>query len=748
MMADPNYLYKEVFDAVRNLKELSAVSDDVTEERRAIYRAFKGVTGLGDPVQPRNKAQGIKGILQEIFGNSPKYGTVQRKLLGSTVDLVGRATITPNPELDMDHVGLPVDKAWTLYRPFITRRLVRSGMPRVAALKAVTDRSERATKALQTEISERPVIITRAPVLHRYGVMAFWPQLTSSNTLEIPPLVTGGFSCVGHVPVMRNGQFEIIDLADFPHGAAIPDEPNAYSVPDDIQVLMHVSGGFAWRLVDRYYVHPQLQAVDVTIGRNRRVTVSHDHSLYCFDAALGKCRRMPPHEALDKLSPRVVIAPIGQSTITGIVGPYGKRLPLTESLGWWLGVVIGDGWVSQSKGHIKGICLAGSRSSAIMSEWPRISFELLGKATGKSQDRDAASLNGWGECRKLTINSTALGRWVSPLIGSHAAGKHLPAWFGNAPSEFQQGLLAGLLDTDGHVKRSATGRFNIALTTTSRQLAYEVVWLFASHGVDANAHRYRNVQGRWAWTVNPALCDIVNLPLQLRMLTKQQGFNELAINAPNGKFINDVVPITKAECNILTKQYTGTAATRRPPNRDIHAFREYVALSKATHTGCIGRYVLAAIIARVDVGIAPEALLARFHGNEKWERVRHVEVAGVRDMYDLRVPGGSYTFVLDNKLCVFDSADFDGDAMQFHVPGQQAAVDEAKEKLLPSQNLLNVRNFDVHYMPTMEFVGGLWAATSKVSKSPTRVFGTKADAIRAYRQGKIDVGQRIEVVEA
>jgi len=193
LIDDSNYLYKEVIEANDNLHELSKITDDVADERLALYKAFKGVTGLGDPISPEFQEQDVKGILKQIFGPSPKFGTVQRKLLGSTVDLVGRATITPNPNLDMDQVGLPIDEAWTLYQPFIVRRLVRRGMRKLNAMQETKDRTPRALRELQAEMKERPVIINRAPVLHRYGVMAFWPQLTSSDTLEIPPLIVGGF---------------------------------------------------------------------------------------------------------------------------------------------------------------------------------------------------------------------------------------------------------------------------------------------------------------------------------------------------------------------------------------------------------------------------------------------------------------------------------------------------------------------------------------------------------------------------
>lgn len=193
LVADANYLYKEVFDANKNLKDLSAKVADVGDERLTLYNAFKAVTGLGDPVQPKNQERRVKGFLAQVFGDSPKFGTVQQKLLGSNLDLIGRAVVTPNPDLSMDEVGLPETRAWEVYSPFLVRRLVKGGMSHVKSLEAVRDRTDHARKALLAEIDERPVIVNRAPVLHRYGRMAFYPRLVKGDTLQVSPLVVGGF---------------------------------------------------------------------------------------------------------------------------------------------------------------------------------------------------------------------------------------------------------------------------------------------------------------------------------------------------------------------------------------------------------------------------------------------------------------------------------------------------------------------------------------------------------------------------
>jgi DNA-directed RNA polymerase beta subunit len=194
LISDPNYLYREVWDANENLKGLKGLTDDISEERLNLYNAFKGVTGLGDPIKPKNVERGVKGVLRHIFGSSPKFGTVQFKLLGASVNLVGRGVIVPNPDMDMDSIGLPEHRAWEVYKPFIIRGLVRSGMPGMAAIKAVEDKSKPAKDVMLKVMQERPVLVNRYPVLHRYGLMAFWPKLVHGETIQVSPIITKGFA--------------------------------------------------------------------------------------------------------------------------------------------------------------------------------------------------------------------------------------------------------------------------------------------------------------------------------------------------------------------------------------------------------------------------------------------------------------------------------------------------------------------------------------------------------------------------
>jgi DNA-directed RNA polymerase beta subunit len=220
LISDANFLYKELFEANSNLKavqsELGAEASG--PERLAAYNAFKAVTGLGDPIQQKTRDKGVKGLLQSVFGASPKFGTLQRKLISTTVDNVGRAVITPNPDLDMDSVGLPEEKAFKAYDKFIARRLVRQGMSLRAAREAIANKTQLARRILMEEMEDRPVYISRAPVLHKFGIMAMKPRLTKGNTLQVSPLIVKGFGADFdgdamnyHVPSTEKARQEAIE---------------------------------------------------------------------------------------------------------------------------------------------------------------------------------------------------------------------------------------------------------------------------------------------------------------------------------------------------------------------------------------------------------------------------------------------------------------------------------------------------------------------------------------------------------
>jgi DNA-directed RNA polymerase beta subunit len=193
VVADVNLLYKELFQANQVLQELKKHTHDVGDERLNLLRAATAVSGLEDPVTGGPTSRPLEGLLAQIFSKRPKFGTVQQKLLSTTTDLVGRAVIVPDPDLGIDQVGLPETYAWELYKPFIIGNLVRRGMSRIQALEELQKQSRTARQALLEELQKHPLLVDRAPVLHKYGILAFQPILVAGHQFRLPPLVYKGY---------------------------------------------------------------------------------------------------------------------------------------------------------------------------------------------------------------------------------------------------------------------------------------------------------------------------------------------------------------------------------------------------------------------------------------------------------------------------------------------------------------------------------------------------------------------------
>lgn len=199
-VASPNVLYMDLMNATKNFKDTRGqlAGEAVSDAREAVYGSLRAVSGMGDPVKPSRKKQNVKGILDEVFGaGGPKTSLVQRSLIGGTTDMSGRGVITPDPNLDMDHIGIPENLAWPMFGRFVVRKLARQAgdnpESRMRAVKLVADRDPRAKQALLEVMEERPVLASRAPVLHKFGIMGFEPVLVPGKTIRLSPSTTSTF---------------------------------------------------------------------------------------------------------------------------------------------------------------------------------------------------------------------------------------------------------------------------------------------------------------------------------------------------------------------------------------------------------------------------------------------------------------------------------------------------------------------------------------------------------------------------
>jgi len=212
--ADANMMYRSLVfarDDLRSAKD--RLPDEMLKGARGnIYKSYKALTGLYDPDDAKLEEKNVQGLLKWVFGKgSAKRGAYHRRILGTSMDVAGRGVVTPNPALKLNQMGIPIKQAWDVYEPFVVRAMVRHGYGPTAAIKMVKDRDDRAQKFLQDAVKQRPVIVNRAPSLHKYSVMAFDPVLVKGDTVQVSPSIVGpygmdfdGDTVTYYVPVSKN----------------------------------------------------------------------------------------------------------------------------------------------------------------------------------------------------------------------------------------------------------------------------------------------------------------------------------------------------------------------------------------------------------------------------------------------------------------------------------------------------------------------------------------------------------------
>jgi DNA-directed RNA polymerase subunit beta' len=195
---DINPLYRDLLYVNNQFKEVKTshlVPGDENKMRPALHEAVGAVFGVNDPVTTKSRARGHKGFLTYIAGTtSPKYGFFQSKIMKRSQDVSGRGTIVPDHTLGLDEVGIPEEMMWTMYDKFIVRRLVQNGYSAIKASQMIKERSPIAREMLLRETKERPVIVNRAPTLHRYNMVAAYPQMTAGKTIRVHPFIEAGMN--------------------------------------------------------------------------------------------------------------------------------------------------------------------------------------------------------------------------------------------------------------------------------------------------------------------------------------------------------------------------------------------------------------------------------------------------------------------------------------------------------------------------------------------------------------------------
>ena len=246
--SDLNDLYRRVINRNNRLKrllELNAPEIIIRNEKRMLQEAVDALIDngrRGRPVTgPNNRA--LKSLSDMLKG---KQGRFRQNLLGKRVDYSGRSVIVVGPELKIYQCGLPKEMALELFKPFVMKRLVETGVAgNIKSARKMVERSKTEVwDALEVVIKDHPVMLNRAPTLHRLGIQAFEPVLVEGRAIKLHPLCCTAFNAdfdgdqmAVHVPLSAEAQAEARLLMLAANNLLKPSDGKPVAVPTQDMIL-------------------------------------------------------------------------------------------------------------------------------------------------------------------------------------------------------------------------------------------------------------------------------------------------------------------------------------------------------------------------------------------------------------------------------------------------------------------------------------------------------------------------------
>ncbi len=302
--SDLNDLYRRVINRnnrLRRLLELKAPEIIVRNEKRMLQEAVDALFDNGRMARPIKGQSGrpLKSLSDALRG---KQGRFRQNLLGKRVDFSGRSVIVVGPELKLNQCGLPKVMAIELFKPFIYHKLMyeRCVAPTLKAAKKMVEKGEAEVwDALDEVVKEHPVMLNRAPTLHRPSIQAFEPVLVEGKAIKIHPLVCTPFNAdfdgdqmAVHVPLSYESQAESALLVLASHNILSPahGKPLTYPTQDIVLGCYYLTkpraGSFGEGKVFSSPQEVRLAFDEGMVGLQARIKVRMDGKLY--DTTVGR----------------------------------------------------------------------------------------------------------------------------------------------------------------------------------------------------------------------------------------------------------------------------------------------------------------------------------------------------------------------------------------------------------------------------------------------------------------------------
>ena len=797
MIADANYLYKQLMDArddLRQAKEAGLPDELLGYGRKRVVDSYRAVTGLADPQDKKLVDSDVAGLLKWVFGKgSPKGGGLQRLVIGGKLDVAGRSVINIDPRLSLDEIGMPEKQAWNLYKDFVIRKLVQGGMNPLQATKSATEHTPSAKQALLQVMDERPVIATRAPALHKFSVQAFRPKLVTGDVLKLNSVVQHAFgadfdgNCVDYDTEIilkssldnevfcgivrdvkgnganyvettlkekgekmittknivliknekKNEAYYVGPIGAIPKlGTPKKDRNGAdvYEIPEGMSIWSynHETASFGWYPVTNFTVEHDCEICDIFVGGSH-VKISTNESLAVFDHETGKLIKVAPKDAEKCFIP--ICRSLPSLTTTG--GSFNE--------GWLHGMMLGDGWLS---GNYVGFT---KLEEAKMNAFIERLQEAVGCEIHPHMYNGYADLDDkYADSVKVHFTDKAVVAWAADLDmyddeeniredrkDRAALHKRIPGMSLMAASEeYLWGLFSGLLDSDGSVTKAVkkgTGKvvYGARYSTCSPSMKESLIALAHRLGLKVSITESPHDAGGDRKVDSLEYVVMFSGPDVQKNLDKIHCVGAVEserladwVTQEAYKDDRDVIPLSKEEVKGLRLMYPSTVD---------NAF--YTSVGK----GSITRKNLLMHLESYRGGdeVLDNLLVRAKNESVVWATIKEIKPAGKADVFDLCVPD-TKVFVVNNGPVVWDT-------MTYYVPVSRKAVQEAYDLMLPSKNQLAARDFKA--LPEMqeELVSGAWLASHKKNGPVKAVFNTPAEAVAAYRAGKIDVDDNIVI---
>ncbi len=285
--SDLNDLYRRVINRNNRLKhliDLGAPEIILRNEKRMLQEAVDSLIDSSGAKQSRRRTtrRALKSLSEMLKG---KQGRFRQNLLGKRVDYSGRSVIVVGPELQLNECGLPKDMALEMFKPYVLRELIAQGIaPNVKSARHSIERREPVVYDILEKVTKNhPVILNRAPTLHKLGMQAFFPILIEGNAIRLHPCVCAGYNAdfdgdqmAVHVPLTKEAREEAKDLMMATHNLLKPANGEPITIPNK-EMAMGI------------YYHTRL---DETLPKYDHVFAAKEEAYHAFQIGQVQLRQL------------------------------------------------------------------------------------------------------------------------------------------------------------------------------------------------------------------------------------------------------------------------------------------------------------------------------------------------------------------------------------------------------------------------------------------------------------------------